>query len=192
MTPSNAEHAQMSVEEFEQIAHHIPETVALEFINGKLEVKQVPDGAHDEIIMWVADQCMQSRPELRLYRERGLKVDTYRNGRARPDGTLAPRGHFMDHGEWSDPDGVLMVAEVTSYDGDTDSRDRREKRDGYAAAGIPVYLLVDRDSNELIVYTNPHKGAYKARTTHAYGAAVTLPDPVGITLDTDELKDYAR
>lgn len=190
MTPSS-EHAQMSVEEFEQIAHHIPETVTLEFINGKLEVKQVPDGAHDEIIMWVADQCMQSRPELRLYRERGLKVETYRKGRARPDGTLAPRGHFADHGEWSDPDGVLMVAEVTSHDGDTDSRDRHEKRDGYAAAGIPVYLLVDRDSNELIVCTDPRNGAYKARTTHAYGATVTLPDPVAITLDTDELKNYA-
>ncbi|MFC8824900.1 Uma2 family endonuclease [Streptomyces sp. NPDC057137] len=191
MTPSTAQHAQMSVAEFEQIAHHTPETVTLEFINGKLEVKHVPDGAHDEIIMWVADQCMQSRPELRLYRERGLKVETYRRGRARPDGTLAPRGHFADHGEWSDPDGVLMVADVTSYDGDTDSRDRKEKRDGYAAAGIPVYLLVDRDSNELVVYTEPHNGAYKARMSHAYGATITLPEPVSLTLETEELKNYS-
>ncbi|MEV8329858.1 Uma2 family endonuclease [Streptomyces niveus] len=192
MTPSSTEDAQMSVTEFEQIAHHTPETVTLEFINGKLEVKQVPDGDHGTIIVWLMRQCMQQRPELDLYGEQGLKIESYRQGRARPDGALVPRRHFAGKGEWSDPDGVLMVAEVTSYDGDTDSRDRREKRDGYAAAGIPVYLLVDRDSNELIVYTNPHKGAYKARTTHAYGAAVTLPDPVGITLDTDELKDYAR
>lgn len=84
-----------------------------------------------------------------------------------------------------------MVAEVTSHDGDTDSRDRGEKRDGYAAARIPVYLRVDRDADELVVYTDPRNGAYKARTTHPYGAAVTLPDPVAITLDTEELKNYA-
>ncbi|WFB08925.1 Uma2 family endonuclease [Streptomyces sp. LX-29] len=109
------------------------------------QVKPVPDGDHDEIIMWVQEQCMQHRPDVRLYRERRLKVEGYRRGRAIPDGALAPRRHFTGHGEWSDPDGVLMVVEVTSHDSDTDRRDRREKRDAYAGAEIPVYLLVDRE-----------------------------------------------
>ncbi|WP_381796902.1 Uma2 family endonuclease [Streptomyces niveus] len=191
MTPSTADHAQMSVEEFEQIAHHTPETVTLEFINGKLEVKHVPDGDHGTIIVWLMRQCMQQRPELDLYGEQGLKIESYRQGRARPDGALVPRRYFAGKGEWSDPDGVLMVAEVTSYDADTNSRDRKEKRDGYAAAGIPVYLLVDRDADELVVYTDPRNGAYKTRTSHPYGADVTLPDPVSLTLDTEELKNYA-
>ncbi|SER50058.1 Putative restriction endonuclease [Streptomyces qinglanensis] len=51
----------------------------------------------------------------------------------------------MDQGEWADPAGVLMTVEVTSYDSDTDRRDRQEKPAAYAAAGIPVCLLVDRD-----------------------------------------------
>ncbi|AXE26888.1 hypothetical protein C0216_28770 [Streptomyces globosus] len=121
MTPSFAEHPQMSVEEFEQIARAAPETVTLEFIQGKLEVKPVPDGDHDEIIMWVLRQCMQQRPELALYPERGLQVEKYRAGRARVDGALAPVGAFAGAGEWADTAHVLMVLEVTSHDKDTEA-----------------------------------------------------------------------
>jgi Uma2 family endonuclease len=190
-TAEHAAHAQMSVKDFEALARHAPETVTLEFLNGKLEVKPVPDGDHDEIIMWVADQCMAHRPDLRLYRERGLRTEQYRNGRARPDGTLAPRGHFTGHGEWSDPAGVLMAVEVTSHDRDTDRRDRHDKRDGYAAAGIPVYLLVDRDSGTLTVYGSPEGGAYRHEETRPYGEELDLPEPVGFPLDTEELKGFA-
>ncbi|WP_455351058.1 Uma2 family endonuclease [Streptomyces sp. SYSU K217416] len=192
MTPSTAEHPQMTVEDFEQLARTAPETVTLEFINGKLEVKPVPDGDHGEIIMWLQRQCMQQRPELGLYSEQGLKVESYRRGRARPDGSLAPLGHFAGQGEWADPDGVLMAVEVTSHDPDTDRRDRNEKRDGYAAAGIPVYLLIDRDEDTLTVFSEPKGGKYQQHPSYAYGATVTLPEPVGITLDTEKLKDYAR
>lgn len=192
MTPSSADHAQMSVEDFEHIAHTAPETVTLEFINGKLEVKPVPDGDHGAIVMWLLRQCMRHRPELALYPEQGLVTETYRNGRARPDGALAPLDHFVGRGEWAPADGVLMTVEVTSHDRDTDLRDRIEKRDGYAAADIPVYLLVDRDAGKLVVYTDPQKGEYQSRNSHPYGATVKLPDPVGITLETEKLKDYSR
>ncbi|MEV8365267.1 Uma2 family endonuclease [Streptomyces niveus] len=192
MTPSTADHAQMSVEEFEQIAHHAPETVTLEFINGRLEVKHVPDGDHGAIFMWLLRQCMQHRPDLDLHPEQGLKIETYRKGRARPDGALAPVRHFAGEGEWSDPHGVLMTVEVTSHDADTDRRDRVEKRDGYAEAGIPIYLLIDRDTGTLTVHSEPKNGSYQQSPTYPYGATVEFPDPVAITLDTDELKDYAR
>ncbi|MCL7380234.1 Uma2 family endonuclease [Streptomyces sp. 35G-GA-8] len=182
---------QMSVEDFEELARKAPETVLLEFINGKLEVKPLPDQLHGAIAMWLLRQCMQQRPELALYPEQGLKVETYRNGRARADGALAPLDHFVGQvGEWAGPDGVLMTVEVTSHDHDTDRRDRIEKRDGYAAADIPVYLLIDRDAEELVLYADPRKGKYQTRTTHPYGSTVKLPDPVGITLETEKLKDY--
>ncbi|WP_405912659.1 Uma2 family endonuclease [Streptomyces sp. NBC_00963] len=196
MTPSTADHAQdhaqMSVEDFEELARHAPETVALEFINGKLGVKPVPDGDHGEIIMWLLRQCIQQRPELGLYPEQGVKVESYRQGRARLDGALAPTGHFSGQGEWAHPGGILMAVEVTSHDSDSDLRDRVEKRDGYAASGIPVYLLVDRDTEKLVVYSEPERGEYLTRASHAYGATVTLPTPVSITLESGKLKDYAH
>ncbi|WP_446039959.1 Uma2 family endonuclease [Streptomyces sp. SID1121] len=191
MTPNTADRPQMSIEEFEELARHAPETVRLEFIKGKVQVKAVPDGNHNEIVKWLQKQCIQHRPELWLYAEQGLKVDTYRNGRARPDGTLAPDDHFVGAGEWAAPDGVLLVAEVTSYAADTDSRDRVEKPDGYAAAGIPVHLLVDRDASSVTVHSEPENGVYRAVTTRPFGALVELPGPVGITLDTEKLKHYA-
>ncbi|MET9515401.1 Uma2 family endonuclease [Streptomyces sp. NPDC002994] len=193
MTPSTAEHAQMSVEDFEHLARHAPEAVKLEFIKGKLKVKPVPDQLHRAIVMWLLRQCMQQRPELDLYPEQDLKVETYRAGRAIADCALAPIEHFVGQdGMWADPDGVLMVVEVTSHDSDTQLRDRVEKRAGYAEAGIPVYLLIDRDDNTLTVFSEPKDGAYTQHPSYPYGAAITLPDPVGITLETEKLKDYIQ
>ncbi|MGW1870483.1 Uma2 family endonuclease [Streptomyces mauvecolor] len=191
MTPSTAEHPQMSVEDFEELARHAPETVTLEFVNGKLEVKPVPDGDHVTIFMWLLRQCMLHRPDLDLHPEQGLKVGAYRNGRAKPDGSLGPVGHFAGLGEWADPAGILMTVEVTSPDSGTDRRDRIKKRDGYAQAGIPVYLLVDLDANALVVHSDPHDGTYTQTASHPYGSTVQLPDPVNIPLETESLKDYA-
>ena len=103
----------VEVEDFEELAEAAPETVTLELIDGKLEVKPVPDGDHGEIVMWLLRQCMQQRPELGLYPEQGLLIDGYRAGRAKPDGALAPIGTFAGQGEWAAPDHVLMTAEVT-------------------------------------------------------------------------------
>lgn len=192
MTHSTADRPLLPVEEFEELARRSPETVRLEFINGKIEVKPVPDGDHDEIIMWLRDVCGELLPNLRLFGERGLKVEKYRLGRARPDAALVPRRHFSGHGEWSDPDGVLMVVEVTSHDSDTNRRDRIEKRDGYAAADIPVYLLIDRENCTVTVHSEPKDGSYRSLTTRPYGTPVELPAPVGVTLETEELKEFAQ
>ncbi|GAB3971127.1 Uma2 family endonuclease [Streptomyces sparsus] len=182
----------MPVEDFEQLAATAPETVTLEFVNGKLEVKPVPDGDHGAIVMWLLKRCMEQRPDLALYPDQGIRVEAYRRGRARPDGTLAPEDHFVGQGEWAEPDGVLMTVEVTTHDRDTDRRDRTEKRDGYAAAGIPVYLLVDRETCTLTVHSDPQHGTYRHRVTQPYGEVVEVPAPVNVTLHTAKLKDYAH
>ncbi|MFJ6634384.1 Uma2 family endonuclease [Streptomyces sp. NPDC091376] len=191
MTPS-AEHPQMSVEEFEELARVAPETVTLEFINGRLGVKPAPDGDHATIIMWLVRQCIQQRPDLDLHPELELTVEAYRTGRARADGALAPVGHFAGRQQWATPEGVLMIVEVTSFDPDADARDRKEKPPAYAEAAIPVYLLIDRDTNTLTVFSEPENGTYQQHPTYRYGDTVALPDPVNITLATEKLKDYAH
>jgi Uma2 family endonuclease len=192
MTPRTSDRPQMLVEEFEELARHAPESARLEFLHGKIGVKPMPDGNHAQIVAWLNKRCMQHRPELYLFPEQGLKVEAYRKGRARPDGALALDEHFVGKGEWSDPDGVLMAVEVTSHDRDADQRDRVEKPDGYAAAGIPVYLLVDRDLDSVTVYADPEGGVYRSVTTRAFGSVIELPAPVGITLETEKLKDFAN
>ncbi|MBT2479149.1 Uma2 family endonuclease [Streptomyces sp. ISL-94] len=186
---------QMLTEEFEtvaRIAAREVEGLRFEFINGRLGVKAVPDGDHGTIIEWLTRICMQSRPELWLYAEQGIKIQQYRSGRARPDGVLAPSGALAGQGEWVEPEPALMVVEVTSYDTDTDARDRHEKPRGYAETGIPVYLLIDRDTCEVTVYSEPDGSRYESVRTVPFGKGVELPDPVGITLQTEALKDWVR
>ncbi|WP_328621115.1 Uma2 family endonuclease [Streptomyces sp. NBC_00354] len=191
MSARSTRRPQMTLDDFEALERGAPETVTLEFIAGKLEVKPVPDGDHGAIFMWLLRQCMQQRPELDLHPEQGLVVEHYRAGRARPDGVLAPVAHFAGQGEWADPTGALMVVEVTSHDADTDRHDRWEKRDGYAAVDIPVYLLIDRQSCTVAVHSDPSGGSYRESPSFPYGETVKIPDPVGITLRTEALKDYA-
>jgi Uma2 family endonuclease len=186
----------MSVEEFERIAEfaarETDDAVRFEFIDGRIGVKPVPDGDHNTIVMWLMRQCMQSRPDLDLYQGQGLQVAQDRKGRARPDGVLVPAAHFAGHGEWAPTEGVLLVLEVTSHDSDTDRRDRREKPVAYGAAGIPFYLLVDRDDCSVTVFSDPKPGeGYATAVKKSYGATLTLPDPLGIELDTADLKQYA-
>jgi Uma2 family endonuclease len=179
--------AQLSTEEFEALDAVAPEPIRLEFVNGRLEVKPVPDGDHGEIVMWVLERCLAQRPELRLYPEQGLITEAFGQGRSRPDGALAPKGYFKGRGEWSDAAGVLMVVEVTSS---RPGNDRHAKPGGYASAGIPVYLLIDRERGEVVLYSQPQGGRYRdVHTTDGLGEQLRLPDPVTVLLDTEELKD---
>ncbi|MGQ5636486.1 MULTISPECIES: Uma2 family endonuclease [unclassified Streptomyces] len=182
----------ISVEDFEELAHKAPEGVKLELIGGKLEVKPLPDQRHRGIIVWLMRLFMQLRPELALYPEQQLKIGACRKGHACADGALAPFNHFIaQEGDWADPDGVLMVVEVISRDRDTDRRDRVDKVRGCAEAGIPVYLLIDRDDDTIVVHSGPKDGRYQQSPSYSWGATVQLPPPVGITLNTEDLKDYA-
>jgi Uma2 family endonuclease len=193
MAVMTTDRPQMDREAFEAIAMTAArENVTLELIDGRIGVKPVPDGDHGEIVMWLLERCLRQRPDLRLYPEQGLKVETYRSGRARPDGALTARGTFAGQGEWAEPQGVLMVVEVTSYDADADRRDRVEKPAAYARAYIPVYLLVDRDARAVTVFSEPEHGTYTSAVTLSYGHTVVLPEPVDVTLDTEELKAYVR
>ncbi len=182
-------------EEFDEATRILARTtegVRLELIDGRLRSRVGPDGDHGRIIEWLTRICVQSRPELWLHPGQGLKVQAYRKGRARPDGSLAPSGAFVGQGEWADPDSVLMVVEVTSYDTDTDQRDRVEKPRAYAETGIPVYLLIDRDTCEVTVCSEPDGVRYENAHTVPFGKPVALPGPVEITLETEALKEWVR
>ncbi|WP_433662953.1 Uma2 family endonuclease [Nocardia sp. CA-128927] len=182
-------------EEFEAIARavaHELEGVQLEFIGGRLGVKRMPDGDHGEILNWLLLLLMPLHPKMFLHViGQGLAVGPYRKGRARPDGILAPLHAFRGAGEWASTEDVLMAVEVTSHDSDTNRRDRVDKPIAYAQAGIPIYLLIDRDAGAVVVYSQPEDNGYQDVHSYAIGLEVALPAPVGITLDTEELKDLA-
>lgn len=170
----------METGHFEEVARvlaRLEKGARLEFIDGKIRSKSVPDGNHGRIMEWLTRRCVQARPAMWLYPDQGLKVQAHRGGRARPDGELAPSGAFVGHGEWADPDSVLMVVAVTSHDADTDQRDRVEKPRAYAETGIPLYLLVDRESVRLWSTASPTAVATRSCTPCRTEAGFTSPAP---------------
>ncbi|MEV0294097.1 Uma2 family endonuclease [Nocardia sp. NPDC050710] len=180
--------------EFESIARAVDrETVGvqLELIGGRLGVKRVPDGDHGRILNWLLLLLMPLNPGLFLHViGQGLAVGPYRKGRARPDGILAPLDAFVGTGEWASPEAVVMTVEVTSHDSDTNQRDRVDKPVAYAQAGIPIYLLIDREFGKVVVHSQPDGDGYQDVHSYAFGRAVTLPEPVGITFETEPITDW--
>ncbi|MFJ1810111.1 MULTISPECIES: hypothetical protein [unclassified Streptomyces] len=51
--------------------------------------------------------------------------------------------------------------------------------------------LIDRDNNTVVVYSDPKDGRYRQTVSYPWGTTVELPPPVTITLDTEELNEYA-
>ncbi|MFK0042968.1 Uma2 family endonuclease [Streptomyces sp. NPDC090741] len=185
----------MLTEDFEAVARTAArerEGTRLEFIDGIIRSKAMPDGDHGMIIQWLTRICMQHRPELWLHPGQGIKAQEYRAGRAIPDAALAHSEAFVGQGDWVDPDPILMVVEVTSWDSDTHRRDHVEKPRAYAETGIPVYLLIDRAKRQISVYSQPKGRQYESIHIVPYGTDIVLPEPVGITLQTEVLKDWVR
>lgn len=84
---------------------------------------------------------------------------------------------------------ALLVVEVTSKS--TAKRDRGPKLWGYAHAGVPLYLLVDRwdpdgDKGEVTLFSDPENGRYTSITKVPFGKELLLPAPFDLTLDTGE------
>ncbi|KAA8890082.1 Uma2 family endonuclease [Nocardia colli] len=186
---------QMSTGEFEELAgaaDRIAEGLRLEFIEGKLSAKPLPDGNHGCIIAWLIRLCLRHRPELWLSASQGLVVGDDRTGRVRPDGVLADAEAFVGQGEWANADSVLMVVEVTSPEEDNDRTHRTGKVRIYATTGISVYLFIDRESREVTVYSGLRAGHYQQVATTSFGAEVALPSPVELALDTGSLEQWVR
>lgn len=75
------------------------------------------------------------------------------------------------------------MAEVPSSRADTD---REVKRLGYADAEVPLYLLVDRGRQEVVLFSQPGAGDYRADVRVPFGSPLELPAPLSFTLETSE------
>jgi Uma2 family endonuclease len=104
-------------------------------------------------------------------------------GRFIPDAVFAPAelDVFHDAPSWMSVDGIELVLEVTSS---RPELDRNAKRRAYAAAGIPLYLLVDRQQRRVTPFSHPVHDDYSRTSAAAFGDTLELPKPFDFTLDT--------
>ncbi|MFF9640667.1 Uma2 family endonuclease [Kitasatospora aureofaciens] len=85
-----------------------------------------------------------------------------------------------------DPAVFRLVLEVTSSNL---SDDLKRKPTVYASAGVPVYVIVDRKNQRVMVLTDPKDSEYQVHAVHHPGQSFTLPESIGatVTLSVDDV-----
>lgn len=178
----------MAVEEaFDVFSAVAPEGWRVELIEGEIHVAPPAKGEHEEAVSELTGQMAQWRKDqrLRMYTGIGLVLPgTSVSGRAEPDVVIAPKGSFANQREYQEPAAVLLVAEVTSPS--TADNDRTKKLREYARAGIPCYLLIDREAGTATLCTEPAGEDYASKVPYKLSETIPLPEPLGFDLDTSE------
>jgi Uma2 family endonuclease len=169
-----------------------PEGYRAELIDGEIVVTPPPDGNHQLNIWLTLDQIRRSSStRMQDSGNSGLLVpsqDVPGAGRVIPDAVVAPADLdvFRDAPPWMSPDGIELVLEVTSSRSELD---RNAKRRAYGEAGIPLYLLVDREHRRVTLFSHPAHGDYSRTSTAAFGDKLELPEPFAFALDTTPFAD---
>ncbi|MFJ7907997.1 Uma2 family endonuclease [Kitasatospora sp. NPDC096204] len=168
---------------------HSPEGFRAELIEGEIIVAPPPDGDHEDYIDLLIDQVKaKAKVHMQVSGGKGLRLVSgglCPKNHVIPDATFAPRELRLFRGAppWMEPDGVAMVAEVTSSKPD---HDRITKRHCYARAGIPLYLLIDREKSQVSLFCKPHREEYTEVHLAAFGEPLAVPAPFEFELDTKD------
>ncbi|MCC9704596.1 Uma2 family endonuclease [Streptomyces sp. MNU76] len=166
-----------------------PDGFRAELIEGEIMVAAPSDGDHEDCVGLVLSQVIKrSRTDMQFSGNKGMKL-----GRANgcphdhviPDGTFAAQALRLYRGapSWMPSQGVSMVLEVTST---RPEADREVKRRCYARGRIPLYLLIDRDSSQATLLSDPRDDDYRQRCTVPFGKPLTLPEPFAFDLETSD------
>lgn len=166
-----------------------PEGIRAELIEGEVVVTPVPDGHHEHCISRIVGQIYKRTAiETQFSANKGLKLGTADGcpqDHVIPDGTFVPDSLRLYRGAdpWMPCAGVTMVLEVTNRRPEID---RETKRRCYARADIPLYLLVDRETARISLFTAPESGEYQDLQTVAFGRPLRLPEPFAFDLETTD------
>lgn len=156
----------------------LPPGYKAEVIEGNIVASPAPQADHQQILMRI------SRPLILAdwdpHWDIGVAVSA--DGYFIPDLTVVPRDFQFGapKGSTQSSAGIEMVAEVTSSNAD---KDRGAKRRGYAGVGVPLYLLIDRERKESVLFSEPENGDYTAEERRPLGEPIQLPEPFSFALE---------
>ncbi|WP_371677013.1 Uma2 family endonuclease [Streptomyces sp. NBC_01276] len=163
----------------------VPEGCKVEIIEGIVTVAPPPVNDHNLIAAAVQRRLYTAIPDdWEVFQTLNVEVPS-RAGLYIPDLVVVPR-EAVPEGENCTPAGAAeLVVEITSRSNAVN--DRVSKLNGYAAAGVPLYLLIDphaTGSPTIHLYGEPGDGKYRVLHAGKFGEAVRLPEPFELTLDT--------
>ncbi|GGP59317.1 hypothetical protein GCM10010287_28650 [Streptomyces variabilis] len=161
----------------------VPEGYKAEIVGGHIFMTPQRDTRWD-IIADIYDQLRTKYPRRRLKSDVRIDYPGHLNGFASDVTLLAEGAAKNSKGRWRCED-VVLIAEVIPRK--TADNDYGPKRDAYAAAGVPVYLIVDPYSGEWHLHTLPKDGKYHSSVCFDFGIEIDLTRTVvGLVLKTDD------
>ncbi|MFF9759662.1 Uma2 family endonuclease [Streptomyces caelestis] len=161
----------------------IPEGYKTEIVGGNIFMTPQRDTRWD-IIADIYDQLRVKYPRKRVKSDVRIDYPGHLNGFASDVTLLAEGATRNGKGQWRCED-VEFIAEVISRK--TAGNDYGPKKDTYAAAGVPVYLIVDPYTGEWHLHTLPKDGKYHGNARFDFGVEIDLVKTVvGLVLKTDE------
>lgn len=183
---------------------HLPDDGSrVEIIGGEIVVSPGPTVGHNGIVQDVADSvvaCRINDPTFpwRCVQTTDLNLSDIHDGYI-PDLIIADAKVLADARREEAPHllphQVGLVMEVTSRWNAGDDRQPSLRRttatkwNGYAQVEVPYYLLVDRDPirAQIILYSKPDRtgGVYAHVQSWELGETIRLPEPFGVTIETD-------
>lgn len=175
-----------ALDEMFRVFRPVPPGYKVEIVEGGVRMWPVRQG-HRQISQVVAEQLRPSYPGEPPASAGCVYMPGHLNGFA-PNVLAIREGALPDptSGRWRHQD-IDLVAEVTPDGAATYVHDHCPKRTTYAAAEVPVYLVVDPRLGRCRAYTQPKDGEYVSELTVTFGGKIDLTaTPVGLTLTTDE------
>lgn len=170
--PSPSDPYRFTVDQYERMAEAgiLTEDDRVELINGIVVTKMAKGPAH----VWASESMVDLlRPLLGaawcVRREEPARIPALNE--PEPDGVVARGTRRAYLGRHPEPADIAMVAEVSDT---TYHRDRYEKWPAFAAAGIPVYWIVNLPSRCVEVYTDPSPVGYATRQDYHDGQAIPV------------------
>ncbi|MFD0371899.1 Uma2 family endonuclease [Streptomyces sp. NPDC127114] len=164
-----------------------PEGCKVEIIEGIITVAPSPANQHNSIAEMIQRRLYQVIPEdWGVYQTQAVAVPA-RSGMYIPDLLVAPKAALRGPGHYIPAPMAELVVEITSQS--NANHDRIAKCAGYATAGVPLYLLVDRwaaGGPTVTLYGEPSDSVYRVLRAAKFGDQMHLPFPFDLTLDTDE------
>jgi Uma2 family endonuclease len=162
-----------------------------EIIRGSIVMSPWSKG-YDELVMdLVCDQLHPFLPDgHRISTSPFLYVFPGSERAYGPDIHAAHRSVWETTTNRLDGEALSFVAELTSLSTRLD--DLTDKVETYGKAGVPVYLVLDMQEGEAIVFGSPSTQGYELRFKKPFGEKLPIPAPFDCTLHTAGFQPLAQ
>ncbi|WP_327316786.1 Uma2 family endonuclease [Streptomyces sp. NBC_01235] len=162
---------------------NVPDGYKAEIVRGNIVVSPWSKGYYQRVMRSVCQQLEPHLPEEHVIdRSPLLYVFPGSECAYGPDIHAAHERVFDTESNRLDGKALSFVAELTSPS--TRNDDLANKVEVYAKAGVPVYLILDMQKEQAIVYGSPSAKGYEVRFSKPFGEKIDVPLPFGCTLDT--------